>query len=119
VVPVAVPSLAERREDIPMLAAYFIEQFHEDPGPAAARIARGKRRRALQAMNWPGNIRQLRNVIERVLILGEGQRPDPARRAAGPGRGSSGERRGAGAGAADHQRCRCARRASCLNANIC
>ncbi|KGJ04795.1 two-component system, NtrC family, nitrogen regulation response regulator NtrX [Paracoccus halophilus] len=74
VVPVAVPSLAERREDIPMLAEYFIEQFHATQGLPLRELPE-ETSAALQAMNWPGNIRQLRNVIERVLILGDGTGP--------------------------------------------
>ena len=69
VVPVVVPSLADRRDDIPDLAAHFIEALNRDQGlpqrmlgPDAAAL--------LQTMSWPGNVRQLRNVIERVLILG-------------------------------------------------
>ena len=72
VVPVPVPALTERREDIAELAAHFIDGFHASQGlplrslsPDAAAV--------LQTMDWPGNIRQLRNVIERILILGEGQ----------------------------------------------
>ena len=74
VVPVAVPSLADRREDIPMLAEHFIEQFHATQG-LPQRDLPEETTAALQAMNWPGNIRQLRNVIERVLILGDGPGP--------------------------------------------
>lgn len=91
VVPVAVPSLSERREDIPMLAEHFIEQFHvaqalplrELPEETAA---------ALQTMTWPGNIRQLRNIIERVLILGEDTGPiQPSELETQGGGGSNGE----------------------------
>ncbi|MFC3526837.1 sigma-54-dependent transcriptional regulator [Paracoccus mangrovi] len=74
VVPVAVPSLAERRDDIPMLAEYFIEQFHLTQSLPQRELPE-ETSAALQTMNWPGNIRQLRNVIERVLILGDGTGP--------------------------------------------
>jgi len=74
VVPVAVPSLADRRDDIPMLATHFIELFHAGQG-LPLRALPEETCAALQAMNWPGNIRQLRNVIERVLILGDGTGP--------------------------------------------
>ncbi|WP_423207099.1 sigma-54-dependent Fis family transcriptional regulator [Paracoccus yeei] len=74
VVPVAVPSLAERREDIALLASHFIEQFHEQQGLPLRRLPE-ETVAALQAMAWPGNIRQLRNVVERVLILGDGTGP--------------------------------------------
>ncbi|WP_347267494.1 sigma-54 dependent transcriptional regulator [Paracoccus sp. (in: a-proteobacteria)] len=74
VVPVAVPSLAERRDDIPLLAEHFIDQLHTAQG-LALRALPEETSAALQAMGWPGNIRQLRNVIERVLILGDGTGP--------------------------------------------
>ena len=70
VVPLAVPSLAERREDIGPLALHFIEQFQKNQGLVARELP-AETIAALQAMRWPGNIRQLRNVIERVLILAE------------------------------------------------
>ncbi|MDZ7710491.1 MAG: sigma-54 dependent transcriptional regulator [Roseovarius sp.] len=71
VVPIRVPGLEERREDIPHLAAHFIELLHETQG-LAKRALSEEAAALLQTMNWPGNVRQLRNVIERVLILGEG-----------------------------------------------
>ncbi|SMO97071.1 sigma-54-dependent transcriptional regulator [Paracoccus laeviglucosivorans] len=74
VVPVAVPSLSERRDDIGHLAEHFIEQFHASQGLTQRGLPE-ETVAALQAMAWPGNIRQLRNVIERVLILGEGTGP--------------------------------------------
>ena len=70
VVPLAVPSLSERRDDIALLARHFIEQFQRTQG-LTARALPEETVAALQAMRWPGNIRQLRNVIERVLILAE------------------------------------------------
>jgi two-component system nitrogen regulation response regulator NtrX len=74
VVPIAVPSLAERREDIPELTRHFIEWFHKSQG-LPIRDLTEEAETVLQTMPWPGNIRQLRNVIERVLILGEGTGP--------------------------------------------
>ncbi|MEL7281973.1 MAG: sigma-54 dependent transcriptional regulator [Pseudomonadota bacterium] len=71
VVPIDVPSLEERREDIPGLAAHFIETLHRDQGLAQRGIS-SEASALLQTMSWPGNVRQLRNVIERVLILGDG-----------------------------------------------
>ncbi|WP_022706607.1 MULTISPECIES: sigma-54-dependent transcriptional regulator [Paracoccus] len=71
VVPIAVPSLADRREDIGHLARHFIEHFHQHQG-LTPRDLPEETVAALQSMRWPGNIRQLRNVIERVLILAEG-----------------------------------------------
>ncbi|WP_299842808.1 sigma-54 dependent transcriptional regulator [uncultured Roseovarius sp.] len=70
VVPIAVPSLEERREDIPQLAAYFIEMFNRTQGLPMRRLS-SEAGALLQTMSWPGNVRQLRNVMERVLILGD------------------------------------------------
>ncbi|WP_306113962.1 MULTISPECIES: sigma-54 dependent transcriptional regulator [unclassified Roseovarius] len=70
VVPIAVPSLEERREDIPQLAAHFIEMFNQSQGLPLRQVS-SEAAALLQTMSWPGNVRQLRNVIERVLILGD------------------------------------------------
>ncbi|MEP3346116.1 MAG: sigma-54 dependent transcriptional regulator [Litoreibacter sp.] len=69
VVPIEVPSLEDRREDIPTLASYFIEMFNATQGLPLRELA-DDAVTLLQTMQWPGNIRQLKNVIERVLILG-------------------------------------------------
>ncbi|RME14244.1 MAG: sigma-54-dependent Fis family transcriptional regulator [Alphaproteobacteria bacterium] len=74
VVPVAVPPLAERREDIPLLAEHFIRHFNATQGLPLRELSE-EARALLQSMPWPGNVRQLKNVIERVLILGEGGGP--------------------------------------------
>ncbi|MBA3676284.1 MAG: sigma-54-dependent Fis family transcriptional regulator [Sphingosinicella sp.] len=73
VVPVHLPALAERREDIPELVAHFAaryasEQRVQTPGISDDAIA------ALQAYDWPGNVRQLRNVVERTIILAPSER---------------------------------------------
>lgn len=68
VVPVRLPSLRERREDIPELANQFLARFAAErrvPTPALSEEAIA----ALQAHDWPGNVRQLRNIIERTVIL--------------------------------------------------
>jgi two-component system nitrogen regulation response regulator NtrX len=70
VVPIQVPSLESRREDIPMLATYFIEQANLIQGLPLRELAE-EASALLQTMDWPGNVRQLRNVIERILILGK------------------------------------------------
>ncbi len=74
VVPITVPSLEDRREDIPTLAEHFIETLNKTQG-LPLRSLSSEANAMLQTMQWPGNIRQLKNVIERVLILGpaEGQ----------------------------------------------
>lgn len=69
VVPITVPGLEERRADIPALADAFIERFNEADG-LPRRTLSEEAAALLQTMQWPGNARQLRNVIERVLILG-------------------------------------------------
>ena len=78
VVPIAVPSLEERREDISELTRYFIDLLHRTQGLPLRELSE-EAEAMLQTMPWPGNVRQLRNVIERVLILGEGAGPIEAR----------------------------------------
>jgi two-component system nitrogen regulation response regulator NtrX len=74
VVPISVPSLEERREDIPALATHFIDMLHKTQGLPLRELSE-EAAALLQTMHWPGNVRQLRNVIERVLILGEAGGP--------------------------------------------
>jgi two-component system nitrogen regulation response regulator NtrX len=74
VVPIRVPSLAERREDIPELITHFMDQISASTGLPKRPLAEDAMA-VLQSHDWPGNIRQLRNNIERLLILAEG---DPA-----------------------------------------
>ena len=69
VVPIAVPSLEERREDITVFAEHFLIEFHEKLG-LPKRALSDAAATTLQSMVWPGNIRQLKNVVERVLIMG-------------------------------------------------
>ena len=69
VVPITVPALDERREDIPYLARHFITRLNQEQGLPQRDIS-DEAKALLQTMPWPGNVRQLRNVIERVLILG-------------------------------------------------
>ena len=69
VIPIRVPNLEDRREDIPILINYFVKQFNADQGLPVREISEDALA-FLQTMQWPGNIRQLRNLIERVLILG-------------------------------------------------
>jgi two-component system, NtrC family, nitrogen regulation response regulator NtrX len=73
VVPVRIPPLRERREDIPELANHFLTRFAAErriPPPTLSDEAVA----ALQAHDWPGNVRQLRNIIERTIILAPGDR---------------------------------------------
>ena len=68
VFPVKVPPLRERREDIPQLVAYFVKKFSTKLGKPIDRIPENVQD-ALQRYDWPGNIRELQNVIERAVIL--------------------------------------------------
>jgi two-component system nitrogen regulation response regulator NtrX len=78
VVPIRVPALRERREDIPLLARHFVQR-----GAEAARIAARDfgedALAALQAYTWPGNVRQLRNVVDWLLIMAPGETSEPVR----------------------------------------
>jgi two-component system nitrogen regulation response regulator NtrX len=76
VVPVNVPGLAERREDIPELVEYFIDRIAEATGMPRRRLA-DDALATLQVRQWPGNLRQLRNNVERMLILASGAPTDP------------------------------------------
>lgn len=73
VVPVALPPLIQRREDIPALVEHFVARYAAErrvPTPEVAEDAMV----ALQSYEWPGNVRQLRNVVERTVILAPGDR---------------------------------------------
>lgn len=71
VVPVQVPSLTERREDIPELVGYFSKKISSGSGVCNRQIGDDVMG-WLQAAEWPGNVRQLRNYVERLIILAEG-----------------------------------------------
>jgi two-component system nitrogen regulation response regulator NtrX len=73
VVPLAIPPLAGRRDDIPALVEHFLARFAADRRVGTPEVA-PKAMAALQAAEWPGNVRQLRNVIERTMILAPGDR---------------------------------------------
>ena len=68
VVPVAIPSLSDRREDIPALVDHFFARFAADQGVAPPAVSL-EAMAGLQSYEWPGNVRQLRNVVERTIIL--------------------------------------------------
>ena len=78
VVPIQVPALDDRREDIPILARHFIDQFNKTQG-LPLRPLSDEAEAVMQTMDWPGNIRQLRNIIERALILGDTTEPIESR----------------------------------------
>ena len=69
VVPISVPGLQERREDIGPFAEHFISEFNTQQG-LPLRFLSSEALAHLQLMQWPGNVRQLKNMIERILILG-------------------------------------------------
>lgn len=69
VIPIHVPSLNERKEDIPLLVDFFTEQICTEQG-IQLKSFDSKAIKSLQERTWPGNIRELRNVVERLIILG-------------------------------------------------
>jgi two-component system nitrogen regulation response regulator NtrX len=71
VIPIYVPPLRERAEDIPLLVEHFVADFAVEYGRRAQRLDFGAMAR-LQSYRWPGNVRELRNVIERVVIMAPG-----------------------------------------------
>jgi two-component system nitrogen regulation response regulator NtrX len=71
VVPIRVPALSERREDVPELIDFFMDQISAATGLARRRIA-SDALAVLQTHDWPGNVRQLRNNVERLMILSTG-----------------------------------------------
>jgi two-component system nitrogen regulation response regulator NtrX len=76
VVPLRVPGLAERREDIPELIAYYLDRISTSAGLPRRTLA-ADAYATLQVQSWPGNVRQLRNVVERILILAGGDPGEP------------------------------------------
>ena len=69
VIPIALPPLRERRDDIPILAKHFLDKF----APGGAMHVSQSAMRALMAYQWPGNVRQLENAVERAVALGAGR----------------------------------------------
>ena len=78
VVPVKVPALKERREDVPALAQLFIARSAEASGMPARELSADSMA-AMQAYEWPGNVRQLRNLMDWLLIMAPGGSGDPIR----------------------------------------
>jgi len=99
VVPIEIPPLRARRADIPQLVEHFVAQFTEQSGLARKEFEKEAVKR-LTAYDWPGNIRELRNAVERLLILAAGPvvTPEDVERLAGVGTreaGSGGDLAGA------------------------
>ena len=76
VVPLSVPALADRREDIPLLARHFIERSADATGLPPRRLTSDSLA-VLQGYSWPGNVRQLRNVLDWILIMAPGDPGEP------------------------------------------
>jgi Response regulator containing CheY-like receiver, AAA-type ATPase, and DNA-binding domains len=77
VVPLNIPPLRERKEDIPFLAEHFVQKLAVETGSTADSISEGAIKRLLE-YHWPGNVRELENVIERSLVLAAGKRLEAA-----------------------------------------
>jgi len=74
VIPVRVPSLRERRADVPLLGQHFLDRLAKDALPTRGRVTLAQdAQQALMAFDWPGNVRQLENVIERTFALSPGR----------------------------------------------
>jgi len=71
VFPIAVPPLRQRAEDIPLLVEYFVGRYGKGTGKNIRHIGKHTLEQ-LQAYSWPGNIRELQNVVERAVILNDG-----------------------------------------------
>jgi len=71
VFPIAIPPLRERAEDIPLLVEYFVERFAKASGKLIRHISK-QTLEQLKTYHWPGNIRELQNVIERAVVLSKG-----------------------------------------------
>ncbi len=90
VVPLETPPLAARREDIPLLANHFLQRLSASEG-LSLRTVGPEAVALLQTQNWPGNVRQLRNMMEQVLILGAGEgEVEPDELPLGAGNGGEG-----------------------------
>ena len=76
VVPIRVPALSERRDDVPELIRYFIEQLSLTTGMVRREVG-DDAMAVLQSHDWPGNVRQLRNNVERMMILATGNPDTP------------------------------------------
>ena len=116
VVPLRVPGLTERREDIPLLIDYYIERIAEATGHARRRLADDALRHPA-GQSWPGNLRQLRNAVERMLILASGAPSEPITADMLPPEASSVTDQAAW-GPSGSSPCRFARRASFSSGNI-
>lgn len=72
VVRIQMPSLRERREDVPLLAEYFLDMFKREKGLPHLTVSEKAKKRMVE-YDWPGNVRELRNAMERAVVMGNGQ----------------------------------------------
>ena len=72
VIPIQLPPLRERREDIPLLVAHFLQKFSKELGKDVRGVT-PEAMAVLERYRWPGNIRELENVLERAIVLGAGE----------------------------------------------
>jgi transcriptional regulator with PAS, ATPase and Fis domain len=72
VIPILLPTLKERRDDIPYLVSYFLEDFSQKKDILPAKIS-DDTLKILVNYSWPGNVRELRNLVERIVVLNEGE----------------------------------------------
>jgi len=77
VIPLTLPALRDRREDIPLLASHFAARFSRELGRPVAGFSPSARA-LLERYSWPGNVRELKNAVERAVALGEGELIVPA-----------------------------------------
>ena len=70
--PIALPPLRERADDIPLLVDFYIDGFNANSGSASAASTPDGDASACSAYGWPGNVRELRNAVERAMLLAEG-----------------------------------------------
>jgi DNA-binding NtrC family response regulator len=76
VMPIALPPLRDRRGDVPLLASYFVDMYNREFRKRVRGLATSARA-ALERYSWPGNIRELRNAIERAMLLATGESLEP------------------------------------------
>jgi DNA-binding NtrC family response regulator len=76
VVPINLPSLRERKDDVDDLAAHFLQRFAEDLGRRVSSIS-PKALEKLRAYHWPGNVWELENIIQRAMVMAEGEVIEP------------------------------------------
>ncbi|HSB77637.1 MAG TPA: sigma-54 dependent transcriptional regulator, partial [Candidatus Methylomirabilis sp.] len=77
VVPITLPDLKDRQEDIPLLANHFVQKFSQESNPSIREISK-EAMAILLSYSWPGNVRELENIIERAVTLGRGPAIQPS-----------------------------------------